>query len=365
MEEQKIKYLSFGSPLMDIIGDVDSNFIEENNIELNSTNHIKIKEVKWFDYFETQCNVTYLPGGCQFNAMRVFNWMLPNKTKDDVTAFLGSVGSDHYGAIYENLLVNEHIVPILEPIDKNLTGVCLVVCNNRDRAHFTDLAASTMISDEFVDRFWNKFKDVKLIYTELFILKSKREITFKLANLGLKDDCIYGFNLPSFFFIENFFKDILDLISYADIVFSNDDEAQLFCLKYGLLSDGSIEGRIKGLVKLPKRNKNKKRIFVITAGPNPAWVAEYDFKSEKITFCKEFPVRFVEQENIIDTNGAGDSFSGGFLSQFMKGKSLDQCMIAGHWAASYIIQKRGCQIPAEVNYAPENSDNQNLNDKNP
>lgn len=191
---------------MDIIGDVDSNFIEENNIELNSTNHIKIKEVKWFDYFETQCNVTYLPGGCQFNAMRVFNWMLPNKTKEDVIAFLGSVGSDHYGAIYENLLVNEHIVPILEPIDKNLTGVCLVVCYNRDRAHFTDLAASTMISDEFVERFWNKFKDVKLIYTELFILKSKREITFKLANLGLKDDCYYGFNLPSFSLLKIFLK---------------------------------------------------------------------------------------------------------------------------------------------------------------
>jgi adenosine kinase len=293
--------------------------------------------------------------------MRVFNWMLPNKTKDDVTAFLGSVGSDHYGAIYENLLINEHIVPILEPIDKNLTGVCLVVCYNRDRAHFTDLAASTMISDEFVERFWNKFKDVKLIYTELFILKSKREITFKLANLGLKDDCFYGFNLPSFFFIENFFKDILDLISYADIVFSNDDEAQLFCLKSGIVSDGSIEGRIKGLVKLPKRNKNKKRIFVITAGPNPAWVAEYDFKNEKITYCKEFPVRFVEQENIIDTNGAGDSFSGGFLSQFMKGYSLDKCMIAGHWAASIIIQKRGCQIPAEINYIPneEFKDNDN------
>ena len=177
----------------------------------------------------------------------------------------------------------------------------------------------------------------------------------------MKDDCFYGFNLPSFFFIENFFKDILDLISYADIVFSNDDEAQLFCLKSGIVSDGSIEGRIKGLVKLPKRNKNKKRIFVITAGPNPAWVAEYDFKNEKITYCKEFPARFVEQENIIDTNGAGDSFSGGFLSQFMKGYSLDKCMIAGHWAASIIIQKRGCQIPAEINYIPneEFKDNDN------
>ena len=56
---------------------------------------------------------------------------------------------------------------------------------------------------------------------------------------------------------------------------------------------------------------------------------------------------------------AGDSFSGGFLSQFMKGKSIEESMIAGHWAASIIIQKRGCQIPVEINYIPEKSLNDN------
>ena len=55
-------------------------------------------------------------------------------------------------------------------------------------------------------------------------------------------------------------------------------------------------------------------------------------------------------ENIVDTNGAGDAFAGGFLSQFVKGKNLDDCMKAGHWAASIIIQKRGCEIPINIKY---------------
>ena len=353
MESKPIKYLSFGSPLMDIIADVDDNFIINNKIQLNSTIHSKIKEVKWFDYFINQYIVTYVSGGCQFNTMRIFNWMLCDKNENDKIAFLGSVGDDYYGEIYKNLLKNENIIPILEPIEKELTGICLVICNNNDRAHITDLGASIFISDDFVERYWNKFQDLKLIFTELFILKSKREITFKLAELGLKDETIYGFNLPSFFFLENFHKDILDLISYADIVFCNAEEANLFCSKCNILTNNKIEKMIKGLVKLPKKNKNKKRIFVITNGASPAWIAQYDFKKDEMTYLKDFPSKYIEPENIVDTNGAGDSFSGGFLSQFIKGKSVEESMIAGHWAASIIIQKRGCQIPAEINYIPE------------
>ena len=95
---------------------------------------------------------------------------------------------------------------------------------------------------------------------------------------------------------------------------------------------------------------NKKRIVVVTCGQNPAACCEYDHKEKKVTFLGTFEVRDVPQENIIDTNGAGDSFAGGFLSQLVKGKKLDECMKAGHWAASIIIQKRGCQIPVDIKY---------------
>ena len=84
-------------------------------------------------------------------------------------------------------------------------------------------------SEEFVERCWDKFKDVKLIYTELFILKTKREICFKLAELGLRDETTYGFNLPSDFFLKNFTSDIEKLCEYADIIFANEAEALLFC----------------------------------------------------------------------------------------------------------------------------------------
>jgi adenosine kinase len=202
-------------------------------------------------------------------------------------------------------------------------------------------------------RYWDRFKDVKLIYTELFILKTKKEICYKVAELGLRDETIYGFNLPSEFFLRNYTTDIAKLCEYADIIFANHSEAIAFCkfLNLKIESNESVADIAELLCKnIPKKNKNKTRIVVITCGPQPAACCEYDHKNEKLKFKDVFEVHDVPPEKIVDTNGAGDSFAGGFLSQLVKNKDLRKCMDAGHWAASVIIQRRGCEIPVDIKY---------------
>jgi adenosine kinase len=285
--------------------------------------------------------------------MRVFNWML-DKDETDIIGFLGSVGDKGYlGEAYKNLLLKEKIIPIFETIAGKPTGLCIVMCCNKDRAHLTDLGASNAITDKFVEENWNKFEKVKLIYTELFIIKMKKDICYKLAQLGLRDETLYGFNLPSEYFLNTFTSDISNLCEYADIIFANKFEGLLFAklLKIKISNENSVEEIALQLNKnIQKKNKNKSRIVIVTHGPHPAACCEYDHKEKKVTFLGTFEVRDVPQENIIDTNGAGDSFAGGFLSQLVKGKKLDECMKAGHWAASIIIQKRGCQIPVDIKY---------------
>jgi sugar/nucleoside kinase (ribokinase family) len=85
-----------------------------------------------------------------------------------------------------------------------------------------------MISIEFVKRVWDKLKDAELIYTELFILKHRQDIVYLLAELGMKEGKIFGFNLPSFYFIETYLADIVKLIEYADVFFANAAEASFF-----------------------------------------------------------------------------------------------------------------------------------------
>ena len=129
--------------------------------------------------------------------------MINPADKRGSTGVLGSIGDDIYGSTYSELLEQESIEAIFERFEDKSTGFCGVFCHEKDRGHVTDLAASTLISDEFVKQNWNKIKDVQLIFTELFILKHKRNIVFNLAELGLHDEKIFGFNFPSFYFIEN------------------------------------------------------------------------------------------------------------------------------------------------------------------
>lgn len=41
----------------------------------------------------------------------------------------------------------------------------------------------------------------------------------------------------------------------------------------------------------------------------------------------------------------GDAFVGGFLSQLVAGKSIEECVRAGNYAANIVIQRSGCTFP--------------------
>merc|ERR1712032_517821 len=346
MQEQ-IRYIGYGSPIMDAISDIDEGLLKKYNLKLNETIHMSIEDSKIIEAFSENSQIELVPGGCSYNTMRVLNWMISPSDKRGSVGVIGSVGDDTYGQTYSDLLGQENIQSIFEKYPDNNTAICGVFCHGKDRGHVTDLGVSTQISDEFVEANWERFKAAQLVFTELFIIKHKKETVYKLAELGSQDEKIFGFNLPSFYFIETYLEDIKNLIEYADIIFVNAEESIFFAKMMGLETHdfGLIS---EFMAKHPKKNLLKRRTVVITCGPNPAYCCEFDHMTNEVCFTGAFEPDTVEEEAIIDTNAAGDAFAGGFLSQYMPGKSLDQCMKAGHWAAALVIQRRGCQYPIEL-----------------
>lgn len=49
----------------------------------------------------------------------------------------------------------------------------------------------------------------------------------------------------------------------------------------------------------------------------------------------------LKDSEIVDTNGAGDAFAGGFLGGLVLGKPLDECVIAGHKMGAMNVQQVG------------------------
>ena len=51
-----------------------------------------------------------------------------------------------------------------------------------------------------------------------------------------------------------------------------------------------------------------------------------------------------KKKNIVDFDGAGDSFLGGFLSQLIQDKNINECCKIGNKAAGVVIRNVGCSF---------------------
>merc|ERR1712110_3345 len=89
--------------------------------------------------------------------------------------------------------------------------------------------------------------------------------------------------------------------------------------------------------------KARKRTVVITQGSDDTIVCI----GGHIT---KYPVIKLPKEKLVDTNGAGDSYVGGFLAALSKGLDMEACCKAGAYAASVIVQQSGCTFPAKPDY---------------
>merc|ERR1712107_620159 len=103
-----------------------------------------------------------------------------------------------------------------------------------------------------------------------------------------------------------------------------------YCLNLGTTDVKKIALAIS---MLPKENGSKGRTVIITQGSDPVVCAENGT-------VVEFPAEKLPASKIVDTNGAGDAFVGGFLAQYVLGKDLRTAVRCGIWAATHITEIR-------------------------
>jgi len=158
----------------------------------------------------------------------------------------------------------------------------------------------------------------------------------------VETDKIFMTNLAAAFIPLYFKKQLLDVLPYADYLFGNKDEVEALAktMEYDTID---VEEVAKKISVYEKINKKRERIVVFTQGSESVVVA-INGKVQK------FKVPFLEPKNIIDMNGAGDAFCGGFISQLVQEKSLEVCVSAGCYAAQVIIQRDGCTFPEKQDF---------------
>jgi len=125
-------------------------------------------------------------------------------------------------------------------------------------------------------------------------------------------------------------------------LFGNETEAAAFGKKNGW-AETDLDEVARKTAALPKVNGKRSRIVVFTQGAKQTIVC-------KDGEVKHYLVPKIDPQLIVDTNGAGDSFVGGFLSRFVRGESIDECVRAGHYCASKVIQVSGAVYPGKPDF---------------
>lgn len=124
---------------------------------------------------------------------------------------------------------------------------------------------------------------------------------------------------------------------YWDYLFGNESEALAYSESHDLKMT-SIPEIAKHIALLPKVNSARPRVVVITQGPDSTIVA---VAKEGKAEVSEYPTAKIPDEEIVDSNGAGDAFAGGFLGQLILGGDIEKCVKSGQWLAGLCLRSNG------------------------
>jgi adenosine kinase len=332
------KLLVIGNPLLDISATVTHEYLEKyglknGNAILAEPQHLPIYEEI------AKGKVDYIAGGAAQNTARVAEWFLGQKA----TAYIGCIGKDANGKIIKEVTeaagVQTHYL-----VDETVpTGTCAVLLTNKERSLVTNLGAANCykIAHFQTPEIQNIVSHAQFFYSTGYFITVSTESLIALGKHAAEHNKPFLYNLSAPFVVQFFNEQLFSVIPYVDVVFSNDDEARALGEKMNWGSD--LKQIAAKLADYNKVNTKRSRMVVFTQGANPTIV----YQDGKVT---EYPVPPVPALEIIDTNGAGDSFCGGFLAGYVQGKDIERCVAAGHYAAGEVIRRSGCTLPAKSSF---------------
>lgn len=265
----------------------------------------------------------YIAGGSVQNSLRVCQWVIQQK---DVAVFFGAVGTDKNAEILETRARNDGVNVRYQKKSEHETGKCAVLITGKHRSLIADLGAANHFSEDHIREEENAkiVQSADFYYISGFFLTVSPPTIMSVAKIANERQKPFIMNLSAPF-ISQFFKEpLMAVLPHVNILFGNESEALTFSKEQELGTENLKEIGRK-LVNF--HTSNKPRIVVLTQGHEPVLLFENDT-------IREFPVIELKECDIVDTNGAGDAFVGGFLAQLIQGKTYDICIQCGIRAAT-------------------------------
>lgn len=334
--------MGMGNPLLDISAKVEQDLLDKYDVKLDSAILAEDKHQPLYQELVDKYSPEYIAGGATQNSIRVAQWMIQ---KPGQTAFMGAVGTDDYAKQLESCASADGVLVHYMKDETTPTGTCAALIKDHERALVANLAAANNFKPAHLET--DKAKEIiesaKFYYIAGFFLTVSVESLVKVAEHAVANNKVFCLNLSAPFIVDFFGDQLGQALPYADYLFGNESEAAAYGKKNNLGED--LKEIALAVAASPKKNTGRPRTVIFTQGSQSTIVA----CDGKVT---EYAVEPLAKELMVDTNGAGDAFVGGFLSQLVEGKDMDACIKAGHWGARCCIQQSGTQLPKTCDYKP-------------
>ncbi|KAJ6224960.1 hypothetical protein RDWZM_003505 [Blomia tropicalis] len=343
-----------GNPLLDITAKVEDSFLEKYGLPKNSAIVAEAKHESMYEEIINTYEIEYSAGGATQNTMRYCQWIVGKNNQ--VTTFVGSVGDDHFGKIMEQKAKDDGVHVKYQVVEGGVsTGTCAVMVNNNGK--YRSLCAYLGASEKFDRHFLLSnsvfIEKAKIVYTSGHMLPVSHDSVMYLAKHTMEWGKDFFFNLAAPYVSRKCMSQLMELLPYVDFFFSNHDEALTFSEVKGYNTKDPKE-IAKLIANEPKQKYNNPRIpssykagrvVVITQSEKDVILARSGDSNVKL-----FPVKQLSEEELKDTNGAGDAFTGGFLAMYIHNKPLETCIECAIYCATECIKLQGCTLPKTMGY---------------
>ncbi|MDR2498430.1 MAG: adenosine kinase [Tannerellaceae bacterium] len=307
--------IGLGNALVDILLQLhDDDSLAAVNIAKGAMDMINEQQMKDIQERFSQLKTKLTPGGSVCNAMRAYA-MLGGQA-----GFYGKVGTDNMGDYYESALVKAGVTPYFSRAE-GPTGCCTVLISpDGERTMGTFLGPAPTISPEEIREEILNLYDY--IYVEGYMVVNDELIRTAMAKakkLGLK----VALDLSNFNIVNSFRETFNTVIrEYVDILIANETEIVSF-------TGAPVVDALSYMSK-------KVGMLAVTLGKKGSIIVK---GSERIHIDAYGPPA------PLDTTGAGDHFSAGFLYGLSRGANLRQAGRLGSLLAGHVINYIGPQIP--------------------
>jgi sugar/nucleoside kinase (ribokinase family) len=313
----KVQLLGISNAIVDVLAHVDSTFLDAIGAPLGSMT--LIDEDTAHDIYSKMGPATEMSGGSVANTIAGF------ANLGGSAAYIGKVRDDQLGDIFNHDMKSLGVDIRLEAATDGAPTARSHVLISEDGQRTMQTYLGACLGLALADITDATVGSPKALLLEGYVwdIAEGPALAKKAAEIARQNGTAVSISLSDSFCVERHRDSFVDFVQNdADIVVADEDEI------YALLGTDSIDTAIRELGAY-------EALFAVTRSEKGSVIIHGD------TVVEQEPA-FVKK--VVDTTGAGDAYSAGFLFGWANDHSLSECAQYGTYCATKVIQQLGARI---------------------